>query len=296
MWGQPSSEAQSLINTADLSHVLGTLHGALDRIVNHPRDEPMRLSLEDAKRLLPTDIVHFCLVLELVRELGFSEISVEAPRPSFLGVYLWRIGLWDLFPDLAPRRPIREPPRGSTERFVELTRFTDLAGAYALGQHLPDVLTSARGAAEVVGGVATLKRLSNAVFEIAENTAAHSRRLHPEKQVIGYAMAQRMPRAEQTFIALGDVGDGIPATIRARHEVGTDLEAIELAMVPGVSGSDGGGNGLGRARQATTSLPGGAMTIESGGALLRLRASGAPKTVEFEHAWPATRVSFYMKI
>jgi hypothetical protein len=285
-----------LTSTVDLSRALGTLHGAMDAIAACPLDEPLHLSLENARRLLPTDIVHFCMVVELVRAMGFPELNVEAPRPSFLGVYLWRIGLWDLFPELAPRHPIREPPRGSTARFMELTRFTDLAGAYALGQHLPEVLTSARGAADVVGGLATVKRLSNAVFEIAENTAAHSRRLHPQQPVIGYAMAQRMPNVEQTFIALGDVGDGIPATIRARHNVSTDLEAIELAMVPGVSGSDGGGNGLGRARMATTSLPGGAMTIESGGALLRLRASGPPKAVEYERPWAATRVSFYMKI
>jgi hypothetical protein len=240
--------------------------------------------------------VHLCLVLDLVRDMGFPEVSLEAPRPSFLGVYLWRIGLWDLFPDLAPRQPIRKQRRGSTDRFVELTRFTDLAGAYALGERLPHVLTSARSAGDVVGGVATLKRLSNAVFEIAENTAAHSRRLHPNKPVIGYGMAQRMPNVEQTFIAVGDIGDGIPATIRAKHTVYTDLAAIEMALVPGVSGSDGGGNGLGRARTVTTSLPGGAMTIESGAALLRLRATGQPKAVAYEHAWPGTRVSFYVKI
>ena len=261
-----------------------------------PRDRPLQLSLEHARRLLPTEIVHFCLVVELVRTMGFPALSVEAPAPSFLGVYLWRIGLWDLFPELAPRRPVVEPPRGSTDRFVELTRFSDLAGAFAFGEHLPTVLTSARGAAEVVGGPATLKRLSNAVFEIAENTAAHSRRLHPGEPVLGYAMAQRMPRVEQTFIAVGDIGDGIPATIRARHAVDSDLAAIELALEPGVSGNDGGGNGLGLARRVTTSLPGGAMTIESGAALLRLRATGAPKVMAFREAWPATRVSFYLKV
>lgn len=83
-----------------------------------------------------------------------------------------------------------------------------------------------------------------------------------------------MPKAERTFIALGDVGDGIPKTIRAKHAVGSDLDALRHALVPGVSGDNGGGNGLGVARTVTETLPGGAMTIESGAALLRVRASG----------------------
>jgi hypothetical protein len=72
-----------------------------------------------------------------------------------------------------------------------------------------------------------------------------------------------MPKAERTIIALGDVGDGIPKTIRAKHAVGSDLDALRHALVPGVSGDNGGGNGLGVARTVTETLPGGAMTIES---------------------------------
>jgi hypothetical protein len=280
----------------DLSDHLGTLHGALDLVAACPTSEPLRLSLADAKSLLPTDIVHFCLLLEIVQRMGFPEVAVDAPRPSFLGVYLWRIGLWDLFPTYAPRRPLHEPGRGPNDRFVELTRFTDLAGAFDLGERLPHVLTRAAGAANVAGGLKTLKRLSSAVFEIAENTAAHSCRLHPQAGVVGYYMAQRMPRVEKTFIALGDVGDGIPNTIRAKYAVGSDLAALQLALLPGVSGDDGGGNGLGKARAVTEILPGGTMTIESGAALLRLRASGRGKDVAYARSWPATRVSFYLRV
>jgi hypothetical protein len=282
--------------TVDLSSHLGTLHGALDLVVACSTAEPLRLSLADVKKLLPTDIVHFCLLLELVRGMGFPAVVVEAPKPSFLGVYLWRIGLWDLFAEYAPHRPVHEPGRGSNDRCVELTRFTDLAGAVELGERLPHVLASARGATDVAGGLKTLRRLSSAVFEIAENTAAHSCRLRPGAGVVGYYMAQRMPKVGRTFIALGDVGDGIPNTLRARYAIGSDLDALRYALVPGVSGNDGGGNGLGRAREVTETLPGGAMTIESGAALLRVRAEGQGKDAEYARAWPATRVSFYMKV
>jgi hypothetical protein len=283
-------------STVELSGHLGTLHEALDLVSGCPTFDPLCLSLADVKKLLPTDIVHFCLLLDIVRGMGFPKIVVEAPKPSFLGVYLWRIGLWDLFPEYAPRRPLHEPGRGSNDRCVELTRFTDLAGAFELGERLPHVLTSATGASGVVGGLKTLTRLSNAVFEIAENTAAHSCRLRPGAKVTGYYMAQRMPLAGRTFIALGDVGDGIPTTIRVKHTVGTDLDALRHALVPGISGSDGGGNGLGVACKVAEALPGGAMTIESGGALLRVRALGQGKDLEYARSWPATRVSFFLKI
>jgi hypothetical protein len=100
--------------TIDLSRQLGTLHGALELVSACSASEPLRLSLADVKKLLPTDIVHFCLLLEIVRGMGFSEVVVDAPKPSFLGVYLWRIGLWDLFPEYAPRRPLHEPGRAPT--------------------------------------------------------------------------------------------------------------------------------------------------------------------------------------
>ena len=116
------------------------------------------------------------------------------------------------------------------------------------------------------------------------------------RRVIGYYMAQRMPKVGRTFIALGDVGDGIPNTHPGQVRDRSDLDALRYALVPGVSGNDGGGNGLGRAREVTETLPGGAMTIESGAALLRVRASGQGKDVEYARAWPATRVSFYLKV
>ena len=77
---------------------------------------------------------------------------LEAPDPSYLGVWLWRIGLWDLFPQYAPRRPIHRLKRGNTDSCIELCRFTDLAGAVALGERLPSMLTA--GAARVTSPAA----------------------------------------------------------------------------------------------------------------------------------------------
>jgi hypothetical protein len=161
----------------DLSASLGRANVPLGVISACPRTESLRLSLKHARNLLPTDIVHLCLILEVAAGLGFPSIELEAPDPSYLGVYLWRIGLWDLFPEYAPSAPIRPLKRGNTEKCIELTRFTDLSGAVALGERLPTVLTSAAGAADVQGGTRTLKRLADAVYELAENAVAHSHQL-----------------------------------------------------------------------------------------------------------------------
>jgi hypothetical protein len=99
----------------DLSRSLGRANVPLGLVIAQRRDEPLRLSLKRARTLMPTDIVHLCLILEIAGVLGFPSIELEAPDPSYLGVWLWRIGLWDLFPQYAPREPIRPLKRGNTD-------------------------------------------------------------------------------------------------------------------------------------------------------------------------------------
>ncbi len=280
----------------DLSKGLGRASVPLELIFAASRTEPLRLSLKHARNLLPTDIVHLCLILEIAAGLGFPSIQLEAPDPSFLGVYLWRIGLWDLFPQYAPREPMQPLKRGNTETCVELSRFTDLSGAVALGERLPTVLTSAAGAADVQGGARTLRRLADAVYELAENTVAHSHQISSGSGVLGYYMAQRMPKKGVTFVALGDVGDGIPSTMRSRYADLDDLTALQHALEPGVSSDYGGGNGLHVARQMTELIDGGVMTVESGAAFLRVRAGRTGQAEQLPAGYGLTRVSFRLGI
>ena len=97
--------------------------------------------------------------------------------------------------------------------------------------------------------------------------------------VVGYYMAQRFSKRGFTFVAVGDVGDGIPATMRSRYTDLDDLAALQYALEPGVSSDGGGGNGLHVARQLTELVQGGVMTVESGGGFCACaragRASGA---------------------
>jgi hypothetical protein len=280
----------------DLSECLGRASAALDLVTTQPKTMPLRLSLKQARNLMPTDIVHLCLVLEMAAGLGFPSIELEAPQIGFMSVYLWRIGLWDLFPQYAPREPVRPLKRGNTEKCIELTRFSDLSGAVALGERLPTVLTSAAGAADVAGGTRTLKRLTDAVYELAENSVAHSRQLSPGAGVVGYYMAQRMPNRGITWVAIGDVGDGIPSTMLSRYADLDDLGALSYALEPGVSSDGGGGNGLHVARQMTELIEGGVMTVESGGAFLRVRSGKAGQAERLPNAYGLTRVSFRLGI
>jgi hypothetical protein len=290
----PEATTMSSIN---LVPSLSRMHVMLDTIGREPRDQPLRLSLAGLKSILPSDVVNLCLTLELAREMGFPSIAVEPPPPSFMGVFLWRVGFWGLFPEYAPRPPAQNITAQSNDRRIELHRFSDLAGARALRDRLPGVLTAAPGAEDVPGGVRTLKRLAGTVYELAENTLAHSRRLHQGQPIIGYYMVQRLPNRRRTSIAVGDIGDGIPATMRVRYpELTDDVEAIQAAFEPGVSGDDGGGNGLCVAHEAACTMPGGVMTIESGAAWVRIRRSGNNEQHLYTASWPATRISFMFNL
>jgi hypothetical protein len=280
----------------DLSKSLGRANVALRLVSEQPRTRPLRLSLKTARNMLPTDIVHLCLVLEIAGSLGFPSIELEAPDPSYLGVWLWRIGLWDLFPHYAPRQPIRPLKRGDTDRCIELSRFTDLAGAIGLGERLPLVLSAGNCTDDVRGGARTLHRLAAAVYELAENTVAHSQQLSGGGGVIGYYMAQRMPKKGITFVAVGDVGDGIPATMRSRYADLDDLATVQYALEPGVSSDGGGGNGLNVARQMTELIQGGVMTVESGGGFVRVRSGRTGQVERLPAAYGLTRVSFRLGI
>lgn len=281
----------------DLAGRISRLHAMLDAVDAEPRDQPLRVSLAGLRSILPSELVNLCLVLELVREMGFPSAEVEPPPPGFVGVYLWRSGFWGLFPEYAPRRPLQEPGRRAIDTLIELRRFDDLAGVLELRDRLPGVLAAAPGAPEVPGGLKTLKRLAGTVYELAENTLAHSRRLSPGRPIKGYYMVQRFPNRRRTSIAVGDIGDGIPATMRAGFpDLTDDVSALREALEPGISGDEGGGNGLYLAREAACNLPGGVMTIESGAAWLRVRSSGKHDQQLYASSWPATRVSFMFSL
>ena len=109
-------------------------------------------------------------------------------------------------------------------------------------------------------------------------------------------MAQRMPNKGVTFIAVGDVGDGIPATMRSRYAELEDVAALQYALEPGVSSDGGGGNGLYVARQLTEMIDGGVMTVESGGGFLRVRAGRTGQAEQLPSAYGLTRVSFRLGI
>ena len=282
----------------DLSGRLRRAQEALALIRARPRDQPLRLSLKRVKNMVPSEVVNLCLVLERVQTLGFAAVELIPPDPNFIGVYLWRIGFFDWFPQYRPPPPKRGlGQRKAEDRLIELQRFTDLAGILDLRDRLPAVLSASPTADDVPGGTKTLRRVANTVYELAENTLAHSRRLDRGEPIVGYYLAQRMPNQGKTFVAVGDAGNGIPATMRARFpDLTDDLTALRQALEPGASSDDGGGNGLYLARTAAHEIAGSTITVESGAALLRLRENGTEEARVYGGAERLTRVSFMFRL
>jgi anti-sigma regulatory factor (Ser/Thr protein kinase) len=106
-----------------------------------------------------------------------------------------------------------------------------------------------------------------AVEEIARNVVDHA-----ESPIGGFAIAQRSTSRREFEVAVADGGVGIAASLRrnpSHREVATDSDAIERALMPGVTsnpGSDNQGVGLATIRD---------MLRENGGTLLVRSGRGA---------------------
>ena len=79
-------------SVVDLNKRLGRANVLLGLIAACPRSDPLRLSLEHARMLVPTDIVHLCLILELASQESVSKgvTSFQDAGSSFADVDLMK--------------------------------------------------------------------------------------------------------------------------------------------------------------------------------------------------------------
>ena len=171
------------------------------------------------------------------------------------------------------------PVERSNDRCVELTRFTDLAGAFELGERLPHVLTSASGRGRRRGRAEDV--------EAAVERGVRDRRKH-RGALVPSASGRRRGRLLHGPAHAESRADVHRARRRGRrhseHDAGQyaiegDLAALRYALVPGVSGDDGGGNGLGSSARGHRDAAGrGDDRSRAAAALLRVRARGRART------------------
>ena len=148
-------------------------------------------------------------------------------------------------------------------RFIPLTRISNNAELNSFVTDFVPLLHASPGEADSVKYV---------LYELVRNVLEHSGSAHG-----AYAAAQ-VTKSGRLLIGVADSGLGVPQTIRRSHPVANDVEGIELAFRPGVTGTTsryGGNETNGGAglffMKAMASLARHNMVMVTGGMMMKLR-------------------------
>ena len=148
----------------------------------------------------------------------------ETPARSL--PYLVRMGLYDR---LGVPPPVAVVEHEAAGRFIPLTQIRTNA---ELGQFIVDMIPLLH-APEEAGPI------KYAVSELVRNVLEHSRSTDG-----AIVCAQYFASSRRLSLGVADTGRGVRASLAEHHVVHTDLDAIQLAMQPGITGTSAnfGGN------------------------------------------------------
>ena len=151
------------------------------------------------------------------RRAGRSVSVGDSPAASL--PYLVRMGLYDRLGVPAPTQVVEHEPAG---RFIPLTQVRDND---ELQSFIVDMIPLLH-APEESGPIKYV------VSELVRNVFEHSRSLDG-----AIVCAQYFAKSRRLSIGVADTGRGIRASLAESHMTGSDLEAIQLAMQPGITGT-----------------------------------------------------------
>lgn len=166
------------------------------------------------------------LVLAMIAAAGLRAQDqghpLEVPKlPDTRSVrYLARMGLFDL---LGVDTGIEMAEHEAAGRFVTLRAITDGKTLSDFIVELVPLLHADKGQAEPVQYV---------VAELVRNTLEHA-----GASTRAVVMAQRFKRSGAIGIGVADTGRGVMSSLAPSHSTASDLEAVQLAMRPGVTGT-----------------------------------------------------------
>lgn len=153
-------------------------------------------------------------------------------RNAERAAYAWRFGLHDF---LGIERPTTVHEHEEAGRFLQLRRVSTTADVGNLVAEVVPLL-------HLGGSPETAKALQYALSEMVRNTLEHSQ--EPRGAVVA---AQYYPgnRSSRKYVSVGiaDTGQGIAASLRNNYEVPSDVDALLMALRPGVSGARRGAYG-----------------------------------------------------
>lgn len=163
------------------------------------------------------------VVLSMVAALGLTikskNIKFEEIEATS-GHYLARMGLFDV---LNLETSFKITKHESTGRFIPLTR---ISGSKDLTNFIKEVIPLLHLDPKQVEPIKYI------ISELVRNVLEHSGSKHG-----AIVSAQFYKKSNIIRIGIVDTGEGIKKTISVSHGVKTDLDAIRLALIPGITGT-----------------------------------------------------------
>lgn len=171
------------------------------------------------------------LVLSMIASLGLCvepkniKINIEAKSKA----YLVRMGLYEML-GLKPDMTIKaHAPEG---KFIPLQK---VMNQNDLGKFITDMIPILHKGPEEASTIAFI------VTEVVRNVLEHS-----DAKNGAILCAQRYPKSNSIRIGIADTGVGIKRTINRSHAASTHLEALRLALWPGITGTTSKAGGTGQ--------------------------------------------------
>lgn len=193
------------------------------------------------------------------------KIVLVAPEDDHVSAYLTKSGLADFAAehDVEIRGHLKRPRRKRKgDRLVALQR---VDGDAQQSSELAE-LTGERLVADDGDGGPAAEALKVTTEELVRNALRHGGGAGAP-----LLAAQAFAKTGDVVVAVGDTGVGIPASLRARHSVRDDGEALRKAVAKGVTATDDRpGGGLAQITDKVTEL-GGMVVLRSGTATLQLK-------------------------
>lgn len=198
------------------SDYLGTIDRFLKRF--DPTD-PDRLTIETHKRWVSVHPVILTMVAALGYGLDPKKVTIE-PTQAKSGHYLDRMGLYECLGQESPYDIKKREPAG---RFIPLTQVrTPEEQTRFITDVIPILHLEPRQA----------DAIKYAVGELVRNVIEHSRSASG-----AFVAVQFYPKTNMVRLGISDAGIGIRRAINQSWTAESDIDAITLALTPGITGT-----------------------------------------------------------
>lgn len=238
--------------------------------------EPTKLEITANKAWISVHPVVLAMIAALSLSVDPKNISCE-PIEARSGGYLAGMGLYNFLKLKAPKAMTEHEPAG---RFIPLKL---IKNSVELSEFLEDMIPLLHLPPE------QSKAIRYVIYEVVRNTFEHS-----ESSQGAILCAQYFAKSNSFRIGIVDTGIGVKASIGESHIANTDLDAILLALTPGITGTtarEGGSEQNGGAglffTKSIAYINRAFFMIYSGSGFYKLRMRTPNKEVTFLNADPS---------